>query len=50
MKKKLKDKNFAAGVDRSEVHTGMELLEVDLDDHISFIIEALKPFEKEVIV
>ncbi|MDG1454624.1 MAG: HD domain-containing protein [Planctomycetota bacterium] len=50
VKKKLKDKNFAAGVDRSEVHTGMELLEVDLDDHISFIIEALKPFEKEVIV
>lgn len=50
VKKKLKDKNFAAGVDRAEVHTGIELLGVDLDDHIRFIIEALKPHEAEVIV
>ena len=50
VKKKLKDKNFAKGVDRDEVRIGMELLEVDQDDHISFIIESLRPHEDEVIV
>ncbi len=50
VKKKLKDKNFAAGVDRAEVHSGIELLGVDLNDHITFIIEALRPHEDEVIV
>lgn len=50
VKKKLKDKNFAKGVDRDEVRIGMELLEVDPTDHISFIIEALRPHEEEVIV
>lgn len=50
VKKKFKDKNFAKGVDRDEVRIGVELLEVDMDEHIRFIIEALRPFEKEVIV
>ena len=50
VKKKFKDKNFAKGVDRDEVRIGIELLEVDMDEHIRFIIEALRPFEKEVIV
>ncbi|MEE2856792.1 MAG: HD domain-containing protein [Planctomycetota bacterium] len=50
VKKKFKDKNFAKGVDRDEVRIGIELLEVDMDDHIRFIIEALRPFENEVIV
>ena len=50
VKKKLKDKNFAKGVDRNEVRIGMELLEVDPDDHISFIIESLRPHENELFV
>ena len=50
VKKKLKDKNFAKGVDREEVRIGMELLDVDPTEHISFIIEALRPHENEVIV
>jgi predicted hydrolase (HD superfamily) len=50
VKKKLKDKNFAAGVDREEVRIGVELLEVDLDDHIRFIIDALRPHESELIL
>ena len=50
VKKKLKDKNFAKGVDRDEVRIGIESLEVDMDEHICFIIEALRPFENEVIV
>jgi predicted hydrolase (HD superfamily) len=42
VKKKLKQKTFAAGVDRDEVQLGISLLETDLDTHISFIIDALK--------
>ena len=40
--KKLKQNTFAAGVDRGEVHLGAELLEITLEEHIHFIIEALK--------
>jgi predicted hydrolase (HD superfamily) len=40
--KKLKDKGFAAKVDREEVYKGTELLDVDLNDHIGFIIEVLR--------
>jgi predicted hydrolase (HD superfamily) len=40
--KKLKDKSFAAKVERDEVYKGIELLGVDLNDHISFIITVLK--------
>jgi predicted hydrolase (HD superfamily) len=41
VKKKLKDKGFAASVDRREVMAGVELLGVELGDHIQFIIDAL---------
>ncbi len=50
VKKKLKDKAFARGVDRDEVIIGVELLGVDLTEHIGFIIEALRPHQDEVIV
>ena len=48
VKKKLKDKSFAAKVERAEVHAGVELLEVDLGEHIQFIIDALKPHAEEL--
>ncbi len=48
VKKKLKDKRFAAGVERPEVHAGVELLETDLTEHIQFIIDALKPHAEEL--
>jgi predicted hydrolase (HD superfamily) len=41
--KKLKDKSFAAKVERGEVTAGAELLGVELGSHIDFVIEALKP-------
>ncbi len=48
VKKKLKDKKFAAKVERDEVSAGVEHLEVDLGEHIQFIIEALTPHAAEL--
>lgn len=48
VKKKLKDKKFAAGVERPEVLAGAELLGVELGEHIQFVIDALKPHAAEL--
>lgn len=42
VRKKMKDKRFAAGVNREDVLRGAEELGVDLDEHITFMIEAMK--------
>lgn len=46
--KKLKDKGFAAKVERGEVAAGAELLGVDLGEHIDFVIAALRPHAAEL--
>jgi predicted hydrolase (HD superfamily) len=43
VKKKLKDKSFAAKVDRAEVYSSIERLGASLDEHIQFVIDALAP-------
>jgi predicted hydrolase (HD superfamily) len=48
--KKLKDKGFAAKVDRDEVYQGVALMGVDLNEHISFIIEVLKKNRQELSI
>lgn len=48
VKKKLKDKAFAAKVERTEITAGAELLAVDLTEHIQFVIDALKPHGEEL--
>ena len=48
VKKKLKDKSFAAKVDRHEIHYGVELLGTELTEHIEFLIDALQPYAEEL--
>ena len=43
VRKKMKDKGFARSVNRQDITKGAEVLGVDLDEHIAFVIEALKP-------
>jgi predicted hydrolase (HD superfamily) len=42
VRKKMKDKAFARGVNREDVIQGAAELGVDLDAHIAFCIEAMK--------
>ncbi len=48
VKKKLKDKAFAAKVDREIIRSSVELLGVEFDQHIQFVIDALKPHAEEL--
>ena len=48
VRKKLKDRAFAAGVDRAEVEAGLTLLGVELADHVEFLIGALRPHAAEL--
>ncbi len=40
--KKMKDKQFAAGVDRDDVRRAAEELGVELAEHVQFVIEAMR--------
>ena len=42
VKKKLKQKSFAASVLREDIYQSMEELNVDMTEHIQFVIDALK--------
>jgi predicted hydrolase (HD superfamily) len=46
VKKKLKDKAFARGVSREDVIQGAAELSVPLDEHIAFVLAALRPQER----
>jgi predicted hydrolase (HD superfamily) len=48
VKKKLKDKAFARSVNRDDIKLGVEELNVDMDEHIRFVIDALRPVQKEI--
>ncbi len=41
VRKKMKTKGFAAGVNRDDLVQGAELLDVDLNEHIAFVITAM---------
>jgi predicted hydrolase (HD superfamily) len=42
VRKKMKDKAFARGVNRDDVINGAADLGVDLDEHIDFVIKAMQ--------
>ncbi len=46
VKKKLKDKGFARGVSREDVIQGAAELGVPLEEHIGFVLAALRPVER----
>jgi predicted hydrolase (HD superfamily) len=48
VRKRMKDKAFARKVNRDDIINGAADLGVDLEEHISFCIEALKPISKEL--
>jgi putative nucleotidyltransferase with HDIG domain len=48
VRKKLKQPSFASGVNRDDVYQGAEELGVDLDEHIAFVTEALRPIASDL--
>ena len=48
VKKKWKDKGFAAGVNRQDVIEGTEMLGIELSEHLSIVLEAMKGIAEEL--
>lgn len=48
VKKKLKDKRFAAKVSREEIKKGPEELGVDFDQHVEFVVKSLIPVAEQI--
>jgi putative nucleotidyltransferase with HDIG domain len=48
VRKKLKQPSFAAGVKREDVYRGAEELGVELDEHIAFVVDAMRPIAREL--
>jgi putative nucleotidyltransferase with HDIG domain len=48
VRKRMKDKAFARKVNRDDIIQGAAALGVDLDEHITFCIEAMKPIAKDL--
>jgi putative nucleotidyltransferase with HDIG domain len=48
VRKKLKQPSFAAGVHRDEVYKGAEELGIQLDEHITNVIESMRPIAAQL--
>lgn len=48
VRKKMKTKGFAAGVNRDDLYKGAEELGVDLDEHIALVIQAMSSIADEL--
>ena len=48
VKKRMKDKAFARSVNRDDIRQGVEELGVEMDEHIRFVIDALRPVQIQI--
>lgn len=48
VRRKMRDKAFAKDVNRDDIVRGAEELGVDLDEHISFIVDSMKPIATQI--
>ena len=48
VRKKMKDKAFARSVSREDIVNGAKELDIDLDEHITFLIEAMKTIAEKL--
>ena len=48
VRKKMKDKGFARNVRREDITDGAEVLGVELEEHIAFVIDSLKPVAEDL--
>ena len=48
VRRKMKDKAFAKDVSRDGIVRGAEELNIDLDEHIAFIVESMKPIATQI--
>lgn len=48
VKKKMKDPTFARGVNREEIQHGCQLLGIELDQHVTTVIEAMRTIGHEL--
>jgi predicted hydrolase (HD superfamily) len=48
VKKKMKDKGFARNVSREDILKGCEELGIPMDEHIRFVIDAMKAISREL--
>jgi putative nucleotidyltransferase with HDIG domain len=48
VKKKWKDKSFAAAVKREDIAEGAEMLGIEISEHISIVLEAMKGIAEEL--
>jgi predicted hydrolase (HD superfamily) len=48
VKKKLKQRSFAASVNRDDIFQSIDELDVDMTEHIQFVIDALKEKAEEL--
>ena len=48
VKRKMKDKAFARSINRDDIVQAADELGVELDDHIDFVIDALKPIAPQL--
>ena len=48
VRRKMRDKAFAKDVNRDDIVRGAEELGVDLDEHISFIVDSMKPIAAQI--